>query len=110
MKTKTLSLKLAAVLSIIPFSVVNFTLNANAQVFNQKTLRMVQICNTIMNMQDADPNNVELRIGRRECNIRAYNVQLCTASGGEFRGCWDEYYTQSVNTSTDELEAIIANN
>ncbi|MGI2908760.1 hypothetical protein [Tolypothrix sp. VBCCA 56010] len=69
-----------------------------------------KICNIIINMQDADPNNLELRIGRRECDVRAYNVQLCTASGGEFAACWDYHYTQSVNISTEELEGIIANN
>ncbi|MBN3940873.1 MAG: hypothetical protein V7L21_07240 [Nostoc sp.] len=107
---KKVSRKLVASLFIVPLTVVSFSHESNAQVFNPKTLRTVQICNTIMNMQDADPDNPELRIGRRECNVRAYNVQLCTASGSNYAACWDEKYTQVVNVSTEELEKIIANN
>lgn len=109
-------MKFAAVLSVLSLSVVNFALKANAQVFAPETLRTLQICNTIMNMQDADPDNPELRIGRRECNLRAYYVNLCTASGGEYASCWDNNYNdvndygQPVQITTDELEDIIVNN
>lgn len=107
---KKVSKKLVASLFIVPLTVVSFSYKSNAQVFNPETLRTVQICNTIMNMQDADPDNPELRIGRRECNVRAYNVQLCTASGDNFAACWDKKYTHTVKVSTEELEEIIANN
>jgi hypothetical protein len=113
---KTLSIKFTAFLSILSVSVINFAPQANAQVFDPETLITLQICNTIMNMQDVNPDNLELRIGRRECNLRAYYVNLCTASGGEYASCWDNNYNddniyrQPVQTTTEELEGIIVNN
>ncbi|WP_445634694.1 hypothetical protein NSTC745_06532 [Nostoc sp. DSM 114161] len=107
---KKISRKLVASLFIVPLTVFSFSLKSNAQVFAPETLTTLQICNSIMNLQDADPDNSELRIGRRECEVRAYNVQLCTASGSNYAACWDENYTQAVNISTEELEEIIANN
>ncbi|MEH2184265.1 hypothetical protein [Nostoc sp.] len=109
-KMKKFSGKLVASLFVVPLTVFSFSLKSNAQIFDPETLTTLQICNTIMNLQDADPDNYELRIGRRECDVRAYYVQLCTASGYDFAACWDENYTQAVDVSTEELEEIIANN
>lgn len=102
--------KFVTCLFVISLSLASFSLKANAQIFSSDTLTILRICNTIMNLQDADPDNPELRIGRRECNVRAYNVQLCTASGGNYAACWDENYTRAVDVSTEQLEEIIANN
>jgi hypothetical protein len=107
---KTLPIKFTAILSIISLSLINFPLKAEAQFFDSETNRTLGICNTIMYMQDADPNNLELRIARRECNLRAYNVRLCTASGYEFVACWDHKYIQPVHITTEELENVIINN
>jgi len=80
-----------AALPMISLLLLNSTQKAEAQIYSDATIVTFQICNTIMNMHDADPENVELTIGRRECNARAYNAQLCTASGGAFADCWNYY-------------------
>ena len=99
-----------ATLPIISLLLLNFTQKADAQIYSEATTVTFQVCNTIMNMHDADPENVELTIGRRECNARAYNAQLCTASGGAFADCWNYYYPVAVDLELDELVAIIQNN
>jgi hypothetical protein len=102
-------MKITPTLFLISIFAFSFNLKADAQVFASETLQTMRICNTIMNMQDANPNNPQLRIGRRECNVRAYNVRLCTSSGGEFAECWDTQYTRPVQITTEQLEGIIDN-
>lgn len=102
--------RVLATLPMISLLLLNFTQKADAQIYSDATITTMQICNTIMNMHDADPENVELTIGRRECNARAYNAQLCTASGGAFADYWNYYYPVAVDLEIDELVAIIQNN
>ncbi len=59
----SLSIKLAAALSITALSIINFALKANAQIFTPETIKTFQFCNTIKNMQDANLDNLELRDG-----------------------------------------------
>lgn len=99
-----------ATLPIISLLLLNFTQKADAQIYSDATLTTLQICNTIMNMHDADPENIELGMGRRECDARAYKVQLCTASGGAYADCWNVHYPVAVDLEIDDLVAIIQNN
>jgi hypothetical protein len=103
-------MKFSTIGSIFSIFVFCIPLKANAQVFNSETLTTARTCNTIVNMQDANPNNYQLRIGRRECNLRAYYVRLCTSSGYEYRSCWDNYYTRAIHVTTRQLIGIINNN
>jgi hypothetical protein len=103
-------MKLSTIGSIFSIFLLCFPLKANAQVFNSETLYTLKICQAIANMQTANPNNYALRVGRRECNLRAYYVQLCTSSGYEYRTCWDNYYTQAIHVNTQRLRDIVNNN
>lgn len=103
-------MKLSTIGSIFSVFLFCIPLKANAQVFNSGTLYTLKICQAIMNMQDANPNNYQLRIGRRECNLRAYYAQLCNSSGYEYTFCWNTYYTQKIHVTTQQLISIINNN
>ncbi|GAB4236928.1 MAG: hypothetical protein Kow0049_22330 [Stanieria sp.] len=63
-----------------------------------------------MNLHDADPENPELTMARRECDLRAYYVNLCAASGGEFSTCWDDNYPVDHDLTISDLEIIRDNN
>jgi hypothetical protein len=97
-----------AMLPMILLFLLNLTQRADAQA-SEATLDTLQICNTIMNMHDADPQNPELSMGRRECNARAYMVQLCASSTAS-AGCWDANYPNPVDLDNDDLITIIENN
>lgn len=104
-------MKPSTICSIFSIFVFCIPLKANAQAFNSETIFIARICNTIMNMQDANPNNYQLRIGRRECNLRAYYVRLCASSeyqDNEYT-CWDRHYTRAVHITTRQLIGIINN-
>ncbi|AFZ36955.1 hypothetical protein Sta7437_3454 [Stanieria cyanosphaera PCC 7437] len=113
---KTLSLKFAAVLSVLSLSTVNYYLKASAEVYDFATLRTARVCNTIMNMQNADPHNLDLIMARKECNLRNYYVQVCESSGKSLKLCQrDNYndsneYGQPPKFTTAQLEDIIEKN
>lgn len=107
---KKFTARFVVTLPMISLLLLNFSQKADAQVIWEETMTMLRICNTIMNMHDADPENLELTIGRRECDARAYMVQLCIAETmGAYADCWNARYTQPVDSSVD-LVAIIENN
>ncbi|MBE9019033.1 hypothetical protein IQ272_23360 [Chroococcidiopsidales cyanobacterium LEGE 13417] len=103
--------RVLATLPMISLLLLNFTQKADAQIYSDATTVTFQICNTIMNMHDADPENIELGMGRRECNARAYMVQLCIAETmGAYAFCWNDRYPVPVDLEINDLVAIIQNN
>lgn len=100
-----------ATLPMISLLLLNFSQKAEAQVLSEETSTTLQICNTIMNMHDADPENPELSMGRRECDLRAYYVQLCVAyPGAAYAPCWNANYPRPIELDNNDLITIIQNN
>jgi hypothetical protein len=57
--------------------------------------QMMSICNTIYNLHDRNPRDLQLTSARRECNFRFYLVRLCMATRASVT-CWEEMSKSSA--------------